>query len=184
MQSTPGCPLPVDPTGRESRRCAPEGLSRCEARAARRGGIDGRRAVCQHEEVKPSPQDPRKRLTELRNELLKLHTVLLHSERALYERDTQRIRSSRQFLDLALNDPAFAWLRVLSQFVVLIDETLEAEEAPSAAEASRAVRRAHALLSPVDTSGVFEKSYLEALQRDPDAILAHAAALKVLRRIE
>ncbi len=134
--------------------------------------------------MKPSSQDPRQRLTGLRNELLKLHTVLLHSERALYERDTQRIRSSHQFLDLALNDPAFAWLRVLSQFVVSIDEMLEAEEAPSAAEAGRLVRRAHALLSPVNTNGAFERPYLEALQRDPDVVLAHAAALELLRRIE
>jgi len=138
----------------------------------------------QHEKVKPSPQDPGKRLTELRNELLKLHTVLLNSERALYERDIQRIRSSRQFLDLALNDPAFAWLRVLSQLEVLIDETLEAEEAPSGAEASRLVRRARELLSPGDANGAFEKPYLEALQRDPDVILAHAAARKLLHRLE
>ncbi len=134
--------------------------------------------------VKPASHDPTQRLTELRNGLLKLHTVLLHSERALYERDIQRIRSSHQFLDLVLNDPAFAWLRVLSQLVVLIDETLEAEEAPGAAEANRLVRRVRELLSPADTSGVFESRYLAALQRDPDAILAHAAAMELLRRLE
>ena len=76
--------------------------------------------------MKPSLQDPRQRLTQLRNELLKLHAVLLESERAQYDRDIQRIRSSQHFLELALNDPAFAWLRVLSQLVVLIDETLDA----------------------------------------------------------
>jgi len=128
--------------------------------------------------------DPRERLTELRNGLLKLHTVLLNSERALYERDVQRIRSSHQFLDLVLNDPAFAWLRVLSQLVVLIDETLEADEAPSAAEASRLVRQVRELLSPAQPDGAFERPYLAALQRDPDVILAHAAALKMLKRLE
>lgn len=130
------------------------------------------------------PQDQNARLTELRNGLLKLHTVLLHSERAVYERDIQRIRTTGQFLDLAMNDPAFAWLRVLSQLVVLIDETLEAEEAPTAEEAGRLVRRARDLLSAADASGVFERAYLEALQRDPDVILAHAAALEMLRRLE
>jgi len=135
--------------------------------------------------VKPSSQDPpRQRLTELRNELLKLHTVLLASERALYERDIQRIRSRHEFLNLALNDPAFAWLRVLSQLVVLIDETLEEDEAPSAAEASRLVSKVLDLLSATDPGGAFEKPYLEALQRDPEVILAHAAALKLLRRLE
>jgi len=127
--------------------------------------------------------DPRERLTELRNGLLKLHTVLLNSERAQYERDIQRIRSSQQFLELVLNDPAFAWLRVLSQLVVLIDETLEGDDAPTAEEATRLVRRVRELLSPVESDGAFEKPYLAALQRDPDVILAHAAALKLLKRL-
>lgn len=132
--------------------------------------------------MKP-PLNPRERLTQLRNELLKLHAVLLESERAQYDRDIQRIRSSQHFLELALNDPAFAWLRVLSQLVVLIDETLDAEEPVGAAEASRLVRKSLDLLSPAQPDGVFERPYLEALQRDPDVILAHAAALKLLRRL-
>ena len=114
---------------------------------------------------------------------MKLHGVLLESERAQYERDIQKIRSSQHFLDLALNDPAFAWLRVLSQLVVLIDETLDAKEPPSSAEAGRLVHKALDLLSPGEPSGAFERPYLEALQRDPDVILAHAAALKLLRRL-
>ena len=114
---------------------------------------------------------------------MKLHAVLLESERAQYDRDIQRIRSSQQFLDLALNDPAFAWLRVLSQLVVLIDETLDAKEPPSPAEASRLVHKALDLLSPAEPTGTFERPYLEALQRDPDVILAHAAALKLFRRL-
>ena len=114
---------------------------------------------------------------------MKLHAVLLESERAQYDRDIQRIRSSQQFLDLALNDPAFAWLRVLSQLVVLIDETLDAKEPPSSAEASRLVHKALDLLSPAQPNGTFERPYLEALQRDPEVILAHAAALKLLRRL-
>ena len=101
---------------------------------------------------------------------MKLHAVLLESERAQYEHDIQRIRSSQHFLELALNDPAFAWLRVLSQLVVLIDETLDADEPPGTAEANRLVRKALGLLSPAQPDGAFERPYLEALQRDPDVI--------------
>lgn len=72
---------------------------------------------------------------------------------------------------------------MLSQLVVLIDETLDAEEPVGAAEASRLVRKSLDLLSPAQPDGVFERPYLEALQRDPDVILAHAAALKLLRRL-
>jgi hypothetical protein len=137
-----------------------------------------------NEVVDPTFEDPRARLTELRDGLLKLHTALLASERKVYERDVERIHSSRQFFELVLNDPAFAWLRTLSQFVVLIDEMLEAGDAPGVEDAKRLVGRARALLSPGDADGVFEKRYLEALQRDPDVIMAHSAMLSVLRSLE
>jgi ligand-binding sensor domain-containing protein len=77
-----------------------------------------------------SPDPEQQRLTELRNGLLALHKTLLDSERAVYERDIARITSSGELLNLVINDPWFAWLHALSEFVVLIDETLDAEEPP------------------------------------------------------
>ena len=95
--------------------------------------------------------DPGQRLRDLRNGLLQLHSALLRSERDLYDRDIERIRSSGRLLELVLNDPAFAWLRELSGLVVTIDERLEGEEPPTASEADRLVRRARALISPERT---------------------------------
>ncbi len=66
--------------------------------------------------------------TDLRNGLLGLHKTLLDSERASYERDIARISSSGELLRLVLYDPWFAWLHELSEFVVLIDETLDASK--------------------------------------------------------
>src|SRR5580658_10543781 len=68
----------------------------------------------------------KQRLTDLRNGLLSLHKTLLDSERASYERDIARIDSSGELLKLVLYDPWFAWLHELSEFVVLIDETVDA----------------------------------------------------------
>ena len=65
------------------------------------------------------------RLKTLRNGLLRLHKSLLDSERAAYEHDIARITSTGQYLGLVLNDPWFHWLHELSQFIVLIDETLD-----------------------------------------------------------
>ncbi len=124
------------------------------------------------------------RLKDLRAGLLRLHSTLLASERRHYEREVQRIRSQSEFLDLLLNDPAFAWLRELSQLIVLIDEVLEAENGPAPIEADRLVARARTLLSPADTGAPFETRYLEALQRDPDVVLAHSATRELLRRLE
>ena len=126
------------------------------------------------------PERVRGRLTELRNGLLKLHKTLLDSERATYERDVARITSTGQYLDLVLNDPWFAWLRELSQFIVLVDETLDLEEPATPADADRLVTQARNLLVPSENGAAFGRSYFEALQRDPNVVLAHRDMLQVL----
>ena len=89
----------------------------------------------------------RQQLTDLRNGLLRLHLALLDSERAAYERDVRRIASTGQYLNLVLNDPWFAWLRELSQFVVLIDETLDFAEPADSRGRRRLIARARALVA-------------------------------------
>jgi hypothetical protein len=131
-----------------------------------------------------SPLDPvKQRLTELRNGLLGLHKTLLDSERAAYERDIARISSSGELLKLVLYDPWFAWLHELSEFVVLIDETLDAEEPPQGMDAERLIEQAWELMAPNETGRGFAKRYFEALQRDPDVVLAHAKMRKVLANL-
>jgi hypothetical protein len=120
------------------------------------------------------------RLTELRNGLLGLHKTLLDSERATYERDIARISSKGELLKLVLYDPWFAWLHELSEFVVLIDETLDGEEPPEGIDAERLIAQAWELMAPNETGRGFAKRYFEALQRDPDVVLAHARMRKVL----
>ena len=119
------------------------------------------------------PDRTRERLTNLRNGLLKLHKILLDSERAAYERDVQRITSTGQFLSLVLNDPWFQWLRDLSQFIVLIDETLDFEDPATPADADRLVAQARELVAPSENGSSFGRSYYEAMQRDPGVVLAH-----------
>ncbi|MCL5745910.1 MAG: hypothetical protein M1541_18625, partial [Acidobacteria bacterium] len=118
--------------------------------------------------------------TELRNGLLHLHRVLLQSERGVYERDIARINSPFELLGLVIHDPWFAWLRELSGLVAMVDETLEEKEPADADEADRLIAEARALLVPNETGTGFEKKYFEALQRDPDVVMAHAQAVKLL----
>ncbi len=122
----------------------------------------------------------RQRLTDLRNALLKLHKALLDSERARYERDIERIHSSGQLLNLVLHDPWFAWLHELSELIVLIDETLDAEEPATAIDADRLLAQSRTLLTPAENGKGFRRQYFDALQRDPDVVIAHGAAIKVL----
>jgi hypothetical protein len=124
--------------------------------------------------------DPaRERLTILRNGLLRLHKSLLDSERASYERDMARIASTGEYLGLVLNDPWFAWLRDLSQFIVLVDETMDLEAEVTSADAGRLMAQARELVSPSEEGDGFRRRYFEAMQRDPSAILAHRDMMKV-----
>lgn len=124
--------------------------------------------------------DPtRQRLVALRNGLLKLHKALLDSERQIYEHDIARINSPSEFLNLLLQDPHFAWLRELSQLVVLIDETLEWDEPATPADADRLVAQARGLVAPSETGAGFAKSYYDAMQRDANVVIAHSDMLKV-----
>jgi hypothetical protein len=129
----------------------------------------------------PSPPAPaHQRLTDLRNGLLGLHKILLDSARAIYERDVERIKTSTDFLKLVLYDPWFNWLHELSELVVLIDETLDAKEPPDGFTAERLIAQAQELLTPNEAGEGFAKRYFEALQRDPDVVLAHAKTRKLV----
>jgi hypothetical protein len=134
----------------------------------------------------PSPGSPpdgaRQRLTDLRNGLLRLHKTLLDSESASYDHDIARITSRGQLLDLVLHDPWFAWLHELSELVVLIDEAMDAKEpAVTPSDAGRFLGQARELIAPAEpVAGEFRRHYLEALQRDPNVVMAHAEAVKLL----
>jgi hypothetical protein len=123
--------------------------------------------------MEPMPDRTRERLTNLRNGLLRLHKSLLDSERGLYERDVARITTTGQYLNLVLNDPWFAWLHELSQFIVLIDETLDFDAPATPADADRLTSRARELVSPSESADGFGRKYFEAMQRDPNVVLAH-----------
>ena len=127
----------------------------------------------------PEPEGARKRLTELRHALLKLHKTLVDSERVGYEQTIGKISSPNHFLQLLTTDPWFAWLRPLSQLIVAMDEALDAKEPLTLATVDALVRQADVMLVVSETSEGFSGHYHEALQRDPDVVLAHADVVKL-----
>src|ERR1700741_4078601 len=109
----------------------------------------------------------------------------MDSERSAYERDVARITTTGQYLSLVLNDPWFAWLRELSQFVVLIDETLDFKEEPAtAADADRLIARARALVAPAEAGNGFGRKYFEAMQRDAGVVLAHRDMIRDFEKLK
>jgi len=130
----------------------------------------------------PNSDLARKRLVDLRHGLLKLHKILLDSERVSYERVHGRIASTGEFFQLVVGGDWFAWLHRISELVVEIDEMLDADEPATAIEATRVIDQTRMLLKPSEDGEGFGKRYFEALQRDPDVVLAHAVVKKLLRK--
>ncbi len=117
-------------------------------------------------------------LVELREALLRLHKVLLDSERVVYEKEIGPINSPNHFFQLLTNDPWFAWLRPISQLIVAIDEALDAEEPIASHDVDALMSQSVFLLIPAESGGEFGVRYVAALQRDPRVVLAHAQVAK------
>src|SRR5580704_8875590 len=125
----------------------------------------------------------RPNLTALRNGLLRWNKSLLDIERAAYERDVARISSTGQYLQLVLDDPWFAWLREISQLIVIVDETLAQKEPATDADAARLVAKARELLLPSESGSDFARRYDQAMQRDAGVVVAHGVMMQVFAEL-
>ena len=127
----------------------------------------------------PNEDHARTQLEDLSRALLRLHKALLDSERVSYERVHGRIPSSGVFLQLVLEDGWFAWLRPLSRAMAKLDELSDEDDASAAtADLIASVR---SLLTPSEEGNGFGRHYYDALQREPDVVMAHAAVRSLLR---
>ncbi len=128
------------------------------------------------------PTGIRQRLTELREAMLPLHKALLEFERVGYEATFGKIQSPYQFLKLVMEDPWFAWLTPMTQLITAIDEMLDAKKEPlTVAGVDAVVERVKTLLVATEGGEGFLRHYDEALQRNPDVVLAHAAVAQLIR---
>lgn len=112
----------------------------------------------------------REQIAAARSALLDLHRTLLDAVRLEYERENGRVGNA-EMLRLVAFDPAFAWLRPVSELIVVLDELLAMHEVTERDAA--AVRfEVDSLFSSGDAG--FGERYFTALQASPDLVLAHA----------
>jgi hypothetical protein len=121
------------------------------------------------------------RLQSLRDALLELHKALVDSERVSYEQTMGTIPSPHHFLQLLTRDPWFAWLHPVSLLIVAMDEALDGKVPLTRARVDDLVKQTRQLLVASETDDGFSRHYFDALQRDPDVVLAHAKAAKLFR---
>ena len=129
----------------------------------------------------PEPGHRDVHLDHLFQALLRLHKALLDDERVSYERVHGRIPSNGAFLQLVLGDAWFAWLRPLSQLMATLDELGEEDKSPDGQDTVTLVASIRTLLTPTEAGEGFGRQYHDALQREPDVMLAHAAVKTLLR---
>jgi hypothetical protein len=122
----------------------------------------------------------RAELHQLSKALLRLHKALLDGERAAYERMHGAITSNGTYLRLVLGDPAFAWLRHLSRLMAELDDLADSDDASAAEKIPELMASLRTLLTPVEGDDAFRGRYHDALQRDPNTVLAHAAVKNLL----
>ena len=123
----------------------------------------------------------RARLRDLRGKLLQLHKVLLDDTRVAYEMDRRRVPSNAALLQLVIGYPWFAWLHSLSELVVRIDQTVDADSPATDADAATLIDQVEKLLTASETGEGFQRRYYDALQRQPAVVLAHADVRRVIK---
>ncbi len=96
-------------------------------------------------------------------------------ERRDYEKIHGQVNTGELFR-LVVDNPQFAWLHSISEFVVRIDEMLAGEKDKEVTDTDSrdALALARKMFLPSETGDAFQKQYFEALQRDPAVVMEHA----------
>ncbi len=123
----------------------------------------------------------REALSGVRSSVLALHRSLLKVERALYERIHGRINSPGEFLRLATDDPSFQWLRIVSEWIVKLDEMLDGSEEVTRDKSREVVIAIHALFSLAGNSEAFQQRYRGILERNADVSFEHAKLMSWMK---
>jgi len=118
-------------------------------------------------------------LADLRLGLLRLHKALLEMERINYEKVAGQVNSG-ELLQMVLNHPQFAWLRIISALVVEIDEILNGEDQVRMSDFAELTSQARRLLTAPENVE-FKTKYQAALQNEPAVVMAHSNVMQLLR---
>ncbi|MCA9727879.1 MAG: hypothetical protein KC729_09370 [Candidatus Eisenbacteria bacterium] len=138
---------------------------------------------------RPRPRSSRKHfragdaeaLRELRSLLLHQHKVLMEMARREWERAEGRVAGPGELLHLLMEDPALAWLRLLSSKVARLDAILDD---PEDGQAETLVAEVDGLiLERGPEEAEFQIRYESALASSADATLLHVQLAHALRKV-
>jgi hypothetical protein len=121
------------------------------------------------------------RLRHLSTRLIALHAALLAYQRRIYEA-AYGPTDGADLLRKLMEHEQFAWLRALSGLIARIDEALDARRPTAEVDADHFFTEVDRLLRS-GGNGTFEIKYRAALQESPDAVIAHAEVVRLLKAV-
>ncbi|MDQ4119981.1 MAG: hypothetical protein M3209_00755 [Acidobacteriota bacterium] len=124
------------------------------------------------------------KLKAVRNDLLKLHKTLLEHEKANYEAYNGQIANTGVYLRLVLDDPHFAWLRILSGLIVEIDEAFDSDEPVSDEIVFVFADQIREMLMTGESENEFARKYTVALENSHQAVVQHSGIADQLAEIK
>lgn len=120
------------------------------------------------------------RLNPMRDAVLGLHRELLAAERIAWEAMNGRVPGNAEFLQLAINDPWFQWLRPMTALIAAMDEAVTDRAPDAEVRVTALIAAARELLHPNDVGSDFQQRYFEFIQRSPDVAVAHGIMMREL----
>jgi hypothetical protein len=120
------------------------------------------------------------RVRALRTVVLELHKAALDAERARYEQAHGPIGSPHQVLRLVMEDPFFAWLRPLSDFVIQADIRLSDGKVLSPADAEKFASQLRSMVKSQSQTDRFAVEYRRTLQHVPEVVVLHGKLTALL----
>jgi hypothetical protein len=120
------------------------------------------------------------RLLDLRLKILQQHKIMMEFERREFEALFGKVNAG-ELLQLLINHAQFAWLRRMSEFVVLVDETMADKEFPMTDKnAEDYIAQARAIFDPENPDLEFRERYQAVVEDDPEAFTKHGEIKKLL----
>lgn len=117
---------------------------------------------------------------DIARSMRELHKLLLEYQRRIYEKSFGRVEGPYQLLNLAMEDPQFAWLRALSAEMVHLDEVRLAREGIHPSQQRLIATRIRSLMITDHKQTAFQLHLEEAKAEDPAILMAASALLRLL----
>ena len=124
--------------------------------------------------------ETRQKLKSSSKSLLRLHKILLDYERAVYEKANGEVKTPNELFGLVLDHPHFAWLRVISGQIVVIDEFLASKTQVIEIDGHELIVQTRQLLSFEIEHENFADRFQGALLNSSDAVVGYNEVLKLL----